>query len=173
MTGAFAWLGQFFEFFGSLFPRLIIVRATENGIKWVRGHKVVALNPGVHIYWPILTDVEVMVTARQTINLKPQTLTTADNRKVIVSAVVVYRIHDIVRAIGRINWDVAETVMDIAQAGVVDVVRSMTLEELMGSDVENQLTRTCRKQLRRYGVYVSRAAFTDLAEARVFRLVQG
>lgn len=170
---AFAWLNQLIEFLGSLIPRLLVIRATEGGVKWVRGSNVVPIGPGMHWYWPVCTEIETLVTARQTVNLQPQTLTTADRRKVVVGAVVVYRVRDVERAIGRINWDVEDTVGDIAQAAVVDVVRSSTLEELMEGDVEEWLTKECRQQLSRYGVFVSRAAFTDLAEARVFRLVQG
>lgn len=170
---AFAWLGQIVEFFGKLVPRLIIVKATEGGVKWVHGAEVVALLPGLHVYWPIVTEYQVIITARQTTNLKPQTLTTADGHKVVVGAVVVYRIRDVVLAIGRQNWDVDETVADIAQAAVVGVVQNSNLSSLMRSDVEQLLTSACRSQLKRYGISVSRCAFTDLAEARVFRLVQG
>jgi hypothetical protein len=45
---------------------ILIIRATHGGVKWVRGKRIKALGPGLHIWWPLTTEVEVIVTARQT-----------------------------------------------------------------------------------------------------------
>jgi hypothetical protein len=42
-------------------------RRPNRGVKWVRGKHIKPLDPGWHIYWPLFTEVEVIVTARQTL----------------------------------------------------------------------------------------------------------
>lgn len=169
------WLGQIMDTLGKFFPRMVIVRATQAGVRWRRGKHVKPLQPGLHWFWPITTEVEVIVTARQTLNLPPQTLMTQDKVKLATSAVLVYSVYDIVRAIGQQNWDVDGTASDIAQAAVVEVISSTPYDELtteIVGKVEKRLTATAGKRLRRYGVRVHRCALTDLAECRVFRLIQ-
>lgn len=172
---AFEWLGQIIEALGKFIPRLLTVRATHGGVKWVRGHKVRPLKPGLHVYWPITTDTEVIVTARQTLNLPPQTVMTKDLVKLVVSAVAIYSISDVVQAIGHMNWDVDGTVGDISQAAVMEVITSTdyatVTAEVVGS-VEQRLTKTAAKRLRRYGVRIHRCALTDLSQCSVIRLIQ-
>ena len=46
MESAFAWLNQLMEAFYRLFPRIIVVRATHGGVKWVRGKHVKPIATG-------------------------------------------------------------------------------------------------------------------------------
>jgi len=175
METAFAWLGQIFEAILKFVPRVLIIRATHAGVKWQHGREVRPLMPGLHVYWPLVTEIEVIVTARQTLNLPTQVLTTRDNKKVVVGTVVVYRIRDVVQAIGKINWDVDTTINDITQAAVVSVIAQHTLQELLDmipmDRLNDLLTIATRKELRQYGVYVTRCKLTDFADCRVFKLV--
>ena len=170
----FSWFGQILDAVGTLIPRRLIIRATQGGVKWT-GKRVKALKPGFHWYWPVITEVEVIVTARQTLNLPPQTLMTQDRVKLAVSAVIVYSVYDVVRAIGEVNWDVTGTASDIAQAAVVEVISSTAFCDVSSGvtgEIEKRLTSTARRRLNRYGVRVHRCALTDLAECRVVRLIQ-
>lgn len=175
METAFAWLGQIFEAILKFVPRVLIIRATHAGVKWQHGHEVKPLLSGLHVYWPLVTEIEVIVTARQTLNLPTQVLTTKDNKKVVVGTVVVYKIRDVVQAIGKINWDVDTTINDITQAAVVSVIAKHTLQELLDmippDQLNNLLTIATRKELRQFGVFVSRCKLTDFADCKVFKLV--
>src|SRR5688572_16869595 len=130
MEGALGWIGQIVEWLGRFVPRLLIVRSTHGGVKWRSGAQPVPMGPGLHVYWPLVTDVEVIVTARQTDNLATQVLTTKDGQRVVVGVVVVYRIADVVQAIGERNWDHASTIADVTQAAIVSVIAGATLAEL-------------------------------------------
>jgi regulator of protease activity HflC (stomatin/prohibitin superfamily) len=144
-------------------------------VKWKRGHKVVAMNPGLHVYWPLLTDIEIIVTARQTLALPIQVLTTKDQKKVVVGTVVVYKIKDVIHAIGRMNWDVDTTINDITQAAVTSVIAKHSFQEIMdmiGDDKsESTLTDAVRKELRPFGVSVRRCKLVDFADCRVYKIV--
>jgi regulator of protease activity HflC (stomatin/prohibitin superfamily) len=178
VDAALGWLGTVFESLLTLFPRLVIVRSTHQGIKWRGGKKPVRLAPGVHAYWPLVSEVELRVVARQTVNLVTQVLMTKDKQSAVVGGFVVYSIDDIVRAMGEKNWDVDDTLTNIAMAAIVEVVTSHTLDELLSgisegrnSTVHRKLTLTCRKQLKQFGVAIQRAGITDFSQTRVYRLV--
>ena len=78
MESALGWLQSIFDTILKLFPRLLIVGATHGGVKFVRGSKVVELKPGLHLYWPIVTEIETYCVVRQVIDLPTYTLTTKD-----------------------------------------------------------------------------------------------
>lgn len=175
MDGAFAWLSQLIQTFYKFFPHIIIVRATHGGVKWVRGRKVRPLAPGLHFYWPLTTEIEVIVTARQTLAIPDQVLTTKDGIKVAVKTLVVYKIPDVVRAIGRVNWDVDTTINDMTQASVVQVVATHTYDEIVRGVADQSLTKTLtkavRRELRPFGVYIARCKLVDFADCKVFKLL--
>lgn len=171
---AFSWLGQIIESLGSIIPRLLIVRATHRGIAWTRGKHVRELKPGIHIYWPIITDVEQVVAARQTLNLPTQVLMTKCRQQIVVGCLIVYRLSDVILAIGERNYDVDATVSDVTQAAIVEVCSSSTLDELqagIATTIEKKLTKTTRKRLRQFGVAVHRCAVTDFSTCRTYKLI--
>jgi len=175
METPFGWIGAVFDALLSLIPRIIIVRATHGGVRWRKGRIVKPLAPGLHMYWPVMTDYAIIVTARQTYNLPTQILTTSDNRKVVVGLLVVYRIHDVVQAIGKVNWDVDTTIGDITQAAVVGIIASQPFDKLLGTiatnELNNKFTEATRHELKKYGVSISQCKLTDFAECRVLKLV--
>lgn len=175
MESAFAWLGQLFSTFYKFIPHILIIRATHGGCKWVRGRHVRLLAPGLHFYWPLTTEVEVIVTARQTLAIPDQVMATKDGKKVVVKTLVVYRIPDPVRAIGRVNWDVDTTINDLTQSAVVRVIATHSYDEIMAGIRDGSLTKTLtketRRELRQFGVHVTRCKLVDFADCRVFKLL--
>lgn len=174
MESAFAWLNQIVEAILQFFPRRVIVRSTHGGVKWKWRGDPVELKPGCRWYWPLLTEVEMHVVARQTVNTRTQALVTKDDRQVSAGGVVIYSINDIVQAIGKLNWMPDDTVNDISQAAIVQVITSMTYQEIkegLSGGVEEALTLRCRKALRQYGIYVHRAALTDFSPCRTVNIL--
>ena len=172
---ALAFLGELFRGLLSIFPRVIIVRATHAGVKWKRGGKVVALDPGWYVYWPLVTEYEQVPVGRQSHTPPKQTLTTSDRASVTVGVVVVYRINDIVQAIGKVNWDVDATVNDVTQAAVVSVIASRTCEEIMrliqAGGLNDQLEVAAERELSQFGVLVHQCKLTDFALCDVNKMV--
>jgi regulator of protease activity HflC (stomatin/prohibitin superfamily) len=175
METAFAWLGQIFDAVLKFVPRIVIVRATHAGVRWRMGARVHAMPPGLHVYWPLTTDIEVLVTARQTNNVPIQVLLTKDRVKLVAGAVVVFKIRDIVQAIGKNNWDVDTTVNDITQAALASVIAESTFDELLAGlsngELNIKLTQAVRKELRQFGVFVSRCKLVNFADCKVYKLV--
>lgn len=175
MNAAFAWLGEVMNWIGKWFPRLIIVRSTHAGVRFRHGKTTSALEPGLRVYWPLVTEVEIVPTARQTHNLPTQALLTKDGHRVVVSGVVVYKVNDIVATIAR-NWDVSDTLNDISMVAITKIVTTHTLEYLLEhltDEVQQKLTAETRRRLRRYGLSVYWTAMTDFAECIIIKNIGG
>ena len=178
MEAALGWLGTIFEAVLNLFPRLTILRAPHEAVKWRNGKEAIRVPKGLCFYWPLVTEIERIVVSRQTINLPTQVLETKDGKSVVVGSFAVYSIYDVVKAIGERNWDVDDTVANICMAAVVEVVTAHTVDELRegvaegrNSKINRALTMTCRKQLRQFGVQIQRCGITDFSQSKVYRLV--
>lgn len=168
MEAALGWIGDFFRFFFALLPRLVIVKATHEGVKFVRGKRVVRIGPGLHWYWPLVTEVIVVAIKRQTVNLPTQRLIDRDGKTIVVSGIVVYEVSDVV-ALLTACWNYDQTIRDMSLAAVKDVVVSMGLQELLDPDlkIEEELEQQLAPELALFGIRVIRLTLSDLAPATV------
>jgi regulator of protease activity HflC (stomatin/prohibitin superfamily) len=97
-----------------------------------------------------------------------------DGKQVVAGGVVVYSINDIVKAIGERNYDVDDTINDISQAAIVEVITAWDFDSLLAEisgEVEDQLTESCRREMHKYGVYIHRAALTDFSSCKAINLL--
>lgn len=177
MDQALSWVGDIVRALLQFIPRLVLVRATHGAVRFRFGKKAIEMKPGVHFYWPLVTEVDRIVVARQSQDIPPQVLTTADGASVAVAGFATYGISNVVRAIGSKNWDVDGTVKEICAAAIAEVIVQHTLAELRdylkSGELRKMLTAECKKQLRQYGVAVKRCSLTDFATCRVYRVIGG
>ena len=112
---------------------------------------------------------------RASLNSTESSSETKDGKKITVKTLVVYKIRDIIQAIGKANWDTDATVNDLTQSAVMRVVATHTLGEILGGIADESITATLtkevRKELRQYGVYIVRAKLVNFAETKVFKLL--
>ena len=170
MGDAFSWIGQAVEWLAQFVPRWKIIVATQAGVKFVGGKTVVPLKPGIAWWWPAMTTIEVYPTARQTVDLRTQTLVTTDEKTVGVGGMVSYRVVDIEALLGR-TYSPDQTIKDICAGAISEVVRECAWPDLQTHAFERELRRIMRKRLRPFGVSVIKATLTDCSQIRVYRLV--
>lgn len=167
------WLGELINTFGSLIPRMIHIKRTHGAVKFTRA-KAKEVGPGVYFYWPLITEVVVLATARQTLNLNTQSLTTKDGQSISVSGVVVYSIRSVYDAIVK-NFDHDDTLGDVAQLAIAEVVFNSTYDDLLeaqrGGRLERELTKKARRRLKQFGFAVDRCALTDLTPSFALRML--
>ncbi len=161
------WLVELFDRLLTIIPRIILIRAYECGIKFGRAGKVTEMKPGRYMHWPIMTEVVQYPTARTTMNLPMQTLTTYAGTY-IVSAAMVYRMTNPVLAYTE-NYDIDDTISDLVQLCTAEVVSSEPSDDMVV--LEKRLTALTRRKLKPYGVHVERCSLTDIAPCRVYRNV--
>ena len=164
MESALGWLGDLFQFLFSLFPRLVIVRSTHGAVCWKRGKNPVEWEPGLHIYWPLVSEYWQYPVVDQTLPKKTQTTTTKDGKVVEVSAVVLYRVADVKKLLTSIVA-VEETLADLYQLVIRRNVGKLTFDELVRSpeQIDKSLTEAYKEYADRYGICIIDVAFSDVA----------
>lgn len=175
MQGALEWIGQIADWLGQFIPRWIILDPTMGGVKYVRGKRIVALGPGLHFWWPLLTKIDTYPTARQADDLRSQTLVTTDDKVIIVGGMVVYEVVDIVKLLAH-TYMPSQAIKDISLTAIHDVCCRMSWEELKTEQrkgtLDTKLKHAARAALGDYGVHVLKTMLTDLAPARVYKILQ-
>lgn len=175
MDAALGWIGQIVSWLGQFFPRWVIIRTTHGGVKFIRGKKVIALEPGIHWFWPATTELMTYPTARQAADLRTQTLMTTDGNTLVVGGLIVYEIKDIVAILAN-TYDADQTVKDIAMSAIHDVLVKMSWVDIRTESEFGTLNLKLRKRVRReldkFGVKVLKCSITDLAQTRVYKVIQ-
>jgi len=175
VESALAWIGQLAEFIGQFFPRLRIIRRTHKGVKFVHGKNLKIVEPGLTVFWPLVTDFFEYPSVRQGEELREQTLVTTDNKSIVVGGMLIYEIFDMARHVGE-TYSPEETVRDLALTVVHDVCCQMSMDQLMNEQrkgtLDTKLRNEAAKALESYGVKPLKLMLTDLSPCRVLRLVQ-
>lgn len=174
MESAFAWIGQVIEWFGTLIPRKLVVNITQGAIKLRLGNEITELEPGkVHFYWPFITDVKIIDTARQTLDLTTQSFETKDGITVLASGMITYRVDDVVTALTSV-YDPDNTIRDVGMSVIQEVLIQYTWDELRTGQIEGtlrrELVRESQRELKNFGIKVLKVGIKDLARTRVFKL---
>jgi regulator of protease activity HflC (stomatin/prohibitin superfamily) len=187
MEAALGWLGDIVQAILMLFPRLLIVRTTHEAVKWVRGSKVVLMKhdngmirifpllvgrvrrTGLHFYWPLVTEHEIVPIKRQTTNLDPQYLETRDGQMVGVSGVFIYEVVDTVALLTEC-YDYEDTIKDLALASIKKIIvdNDYAVIRQKPHEIDKKLTLQLRNDLKRFGIKTVRFTLSDCT--RMFML---
>lgn len=152
-----------------LFRFWVVLDAFERGIVLRFGLHVRTLGPGFH--WVIPLNVERVLhdnVVTRVVSITPQSLTTRDGETVVISAVVTAYIEDIEKAILSVEG-VDHALTDACFGAVGEVVSGSTWDELTSESFSAEVTKVCRRQAKRYGIYVERVQLGDRAKCVAFR----
>ncbi len=148
-----------------------ICRKTHGGVKFVWGKTIKEIRPGLYVWWPPTTEIEVVPVARQTLTWEAQRLTTKDDQVITIKVVVVFTLEDVKKALVD-TADYDDTAEDIAGEAIADIVAGNTYEHLRKNqrEIENTMARKTRTILKTYGLYVERCRIVDFAKTRMFSI---
>jgi regulator of protease activity HflC (stomatin/prohibitin superfamily) len=197
MEGALGWLGDVFRFLIRLCPHLIIIKTTDQALKWVCGSEEVLLTSengcrrvipkvskswpflsrprtGLHWYLPVTTEVLVIPIRRQTLDLASQYLTTADAKSVGVAGILVWEVRD-TRTLLTSCEDYEDLLSDISRAVIKRVVTTKEFNWFVSNpqDTDKLLTHAIRRELNHFGIKTIRFTLSDLCTIRPIGLWGG
>lgn len=167
----FEWLGNLMEWFGAWFPRLVIINATHAGVKFRHGHNAIALESGLHVFWPLVTEVFQYPIKRTTYDFDCQSLTTADGVDIIISVAAVCEVNDILAALAE-NYEIADTIGDVTRGTIAEVILSKTFDEITKGfhQVRDTLEAEVGEALSEYGVVVLAVKIMELSKCQTIRV---
>jgi len=163
---------QWLKAFTSLIPRLGIMCATHNGIKYKYGYKVIEIPPGLYWYWPLVTEIASLAIKRRTVNVPTQTIYASCGTSISAGCVIVFEITDITKALYE-TWEIDETIADEAEALLAQVISEVKSIDTNIIELNKTLTKEMRTRLKQYGVSVKRANIRDYAPSKVYRVIGG
>jgi regulator of protease activity HflC (stomatin/prohibitin superfamily) len=149
---------------------LLVVAEYEGGVilRFGRFHR--ELKPGLHWKLPLADNAIITSTVTTTMALRPQTLTTRDDRAIVVSAIVKYHIAD-VRAYLLDIWDSADVINDLTLGTIREIVAAVDYADLRGMSLEDEVVGRIRDEAALFGVDIHRVTFSDLGRIRSLRLI--
>jgi hypothetical protein len=174
MESALSWIGDLARWIGQFFPRVCNVRATHHAVKFKHG-RVEQAGPGMRCYWPLTTDFVEYPVVRQAVILREQTVVTTDDKTVVIGGMIVYEVSDLQKLCSTCYYP-DQTIKDLTLTSVHDVVCKLSWpalkEKSQKGTLDTALKNEVRYALEEYGVKVVKVMLTDLAPARVLRIVQ-
>lgn len=172
--GLLSVLGEFVKWIGDFFPHLAIVRSTHGAIKFVRGNPRVTLGPALVVYWPLTTEFMEWPVCTQGVNLREQTLVTADNKTIVAGGMLQYEVADLERLF-RSTYTPDHFIKDLALTALHSVLCEMEYAELQREQQRGtlltKLKNEAQRMVQKYGVRVTLFSLTDLSPCRVMRQV--
>lgn len=168
--GALGWVTEVIETLGAVIPRLVLVRATERAIFFKRGAHL-ERGPGLHVYWPVWTEVEIHPVVRQVLPVATQPLTTRDGETVAAGGVLVYNISSLTVFMVE-NHEAEDNLAEVAEAAVRDVVTGSDFARIQKhrTQVNAEMCRAGGERLERYGVECEELYLTAFARTTCITL---
>lgn len=158
--------------FIGLFRFWSIIRDFEGGIILRLGKFHRMAKPGWNWRWPF--DVEECFYSNinmMTRVVGPQSLTTKDDKSLIVSVVITEKVEDVKKFL--IECTHGHSIIEDATYGAVaTLIHNSTWDELMGIDLAHQLEITVRRQAKKYGVDIIQLQLVDFTKSKSLRLMQ-
>lgn len=149
---------------------IVIVPAYEDGIILRFGKYYKTMSPGVYFKLPFFDEVLTFHTVMTTLALPSQSLYTIDKQNVVVKAVVKYSITDVKTFLLEV-YDAKDAIADMTQGIIKNIIISKTLDECTHTDIDSNLTKKVRSEIKKWGVDIQQVTLTDVAPIRSIRLI--
>lgn len=145
-----------------------IVDEWEMGVHLSFGKFKKVVGPGLNRKIPFFDKIWVTPVITQTVNLNPQTVTTQDEKSVVLSTILRYHIHDVKKfLLGVMHAN--DVLVDTTQGIVRDMVEGSKWADLY--DLESIVTPEVNEEVEKWGITVEKTSFPDLGEIKTFRII--
>lgn len=154
---------------GEVVP-FFIVKQFEEGIQLRGGKFSRIVYPGFHLKIPFYDEIITQHVVLTTLSLPAQSLVTKDNKNIVVEAMVKYKINNVKTFLLEV-YDSTDAIGDVSQGIIKEIIMSSTWEDARGNELDNEITKKVRNELKKFGVYVEKVTLTSIADMRTIRLI--
>lgn len=145
-----------------------IVDQWEEGVHLSTGKFKKVVKPGLNFKVPFFDQIITSPVITQTVNLKPQTVTSFDDKSIVLTSIVRYHIHDVEKfLLGVMHAN--DVLVDTTQGVIRDMVENTMWEELV--DLGMIVMPEVNKQVVKWGITVEQISFPDLGEIKTYRIM--
>lgn len=145
-----------------------VINQWEKGVFLRFGKYVKSVGPGLIVKIPFADKVWHSPVITQTIHLQPQTLTTLDEKGVVLKAIVRYHVDDI-KEFSLNVMHASDVLVDTTQGVIRDTVESYNWEDLynISEFLENQV----QDIVDNWGIKIEKITLTDLGIVKTYRIM--
>ena len=168
------WLTNLINRILAIFPRIVIIAPDEAGVRCtphlIRGIRITDLVPGWWFYWPVFQQFVAIKVKTQVVDLRPQSVWTADGRELVISGSIKYRVDSAAKAILDV-FDYDENICTLALGIIFDFVNGQTLDELNTIQLRDEILKGLREASRGWGLKMEQVYLTDIGRVKNIRLL--
>ena len=145
-----------------------IVDQWERGVHLSFGKFSKVVEPGLNWKIPFFDQILTTPVITQTVNLKSQTVTSLDEKSVVLSSIVRYHIDDVQKfLLGVMHAN--DVLVDTTQGIIRDVVEETNWEDLY--DLGNVVRPEVNEQVEKWAIIVQQVSFPDLGQIQTIRII--
>jgi regulator of protease activity HflC (stomatin/prohibitin superfamily) len=145
-----------------------IVDQWEKGVHLRFGKFINTVEPGLNWKIPFFDQILTTPVITQTVNLSPQTVTSEDEKSVVLSSIVRYHIYDVRKfLLGVMHAN--DVLVDTTQGIIRDVVEGCKWVDLY--DLGSVVTPEINQQVEKWGITVEQVSFPDLGQIVTYRII--
>lgn len=155
--------------FGMAISPIYVIDMWERGIVLRAGRLKKVVGPGIYFKMPFLDAVWRHTVITQSIDMPPQSITTADGKNVVVKGIIRFSISDILLFLTTIT-EPKDVLTDTTGGMIREIIESTDWMDLI--EVDDVLTEEVGKFVEKWGIKVEKVTLTDLQIANTFRVIQ-
>lgn len=156
------------QFVNELNP-IFIIDQWEEAVVLRNGKFLKTVKPGLYYKRPFFDSVWKHTTITQSIDIPPQSITTADNKNVVVKGIIRFTITDIKAFLLTITQP-QDVLTDTTGGMIRDIIEDTRWEGII--DIDKKLTSEVGKFVKKWGIKVEKVTLTDLQIANSIRIIQ-
>lgn len=145
-----------------------VINSWEEGVYLRFGKFIKVVKPGLVFKIPFVDKIWKTAVITQTIHLQPQTLTTLDDKSIVLKSIVRYHVNDVHEFLLNV-MHASDVLVDTTQGVIRDTVEYSTWEEL--DDVCIGIEKEVQDIVDNWGIKIERITLTDLGIVNTFRIM--
>lgn len=147
-----------------------IVKQYQQGA-WLRCGKLRKIvQPGIHFKIPVIDEIDCYHVLTTAMTLEAQSITTKDDKEVVVKAIIKYRTADLSKFFTHV-FDAVEAISDVSMGIIRGIIAKKTWEECKDDSIDNEITKKVRIEAKKWGLEVESVTLSDLSRMRSIRLL--
>ena len=161
-------IGLIQQFFHELTP-LFIIDEWDQAVVLRNGKFRRVVRAGLYFKIPFFDSIWRYTVITQSIDIPPQSVTTADGKNVVVKGIIRFSVVDIKAFLLNITQP-ADVLTDTTGGMIREIIEDTEWSGLI--DIDKKLTSEVGKFVKRWGIKVERVTLTDLQIANSIRIIQ-
>lgn len=145
-----------------------IVNQWEKGVFLQFGKFKKIVSAGLIFKIPFIHNVIKTEVITQTVHLHPQTLTTLDEKSIVLKSIIRYHVHDVKKFLLSV-MHASDVLVDTTQGIIRDTVEGTNWEDLY--EVNEPLRQEVMKVVEDWGITIEKVTLTDLGIVRTYRIM--